>query len=81
MRLRFPDSEAINPITLANWEHVGVKPDIAVPAADALKTAHVALLRSFLVKSKDPEEREYLQVVLAKVESSVVEAPNYKPPH
>lgn len=76
-----PTGRAINPITHTNWEHVGVKPDVAVPAADALKTAHAAILRTFLSTSKDPEEREYLQDVLAKAESGVVEAPNYKPPH
>src|SRR6185437_14342657 len=31
-----PTGKAINPVTKTNWEHVGVKPDIAVPAADAL---------------------------------------------
>jgi hypothetical protein len=76
-----PTGRAINPITHTNWEHVGVKPDVAVPAADALKTAHTAILRTFLASSKDPGEREYLQDVLAKVESGVVEAPNYKAPH
>ena len=30
---------AESPITGTNWEGVGVKPDVAVPAADALKTA------------------------------------------
>ena len=76
-----PTGKAINPITHTNWEHVGVKPDVAVPAADALKTAHAAILRSFLAKSKQAQEREYLQDLLAKIESGVVEAPNYKPPN
>ena len=34
-----PNGRAENPITHSNWEGVGVKPDIAVPAADALKVA------------------------------------------
>jgi hypothetical protein len=34
-----PSGRAENPITHTNWEGVGVKPDIAVPAADALKVA------------------------------------------
>ena len=76
-----PTGRAINPVTHTNWEHVGVKPDIAVPAADALKTAHAAILRGFLATSKVPEERQYLQEVLAKVESGVADVPNYKPPH
>ncbi|MEO6154352.1 MAG: S41 family peptidase, partial [Thermomonas sp.] len=40
-----PNGRAINPITKTNWEHVGVKPDISVPAADAQKVAHAAILR------------------------------------
>lgn len=39
-----PFARAINPITHTNWEGVGVKPDIVVPANDALATAQ-GLLR------------------------------------
>jgi len=35
-----PDGRAINPISGTNWEGTGVEPHIAVPAADALATAH-----------------------------------------
>jgi len=35
-----PTGRAINPITKTNWEGVGIKPDVAVPAADALDVAH-----------------------------------------
>ena len=34
-----PTGRAINPITRTNWEGVGVKPDAAVPADDALEVA------------------------------------------
>jgi retinol-binding protein 3 len=34
-----PSGRAINPITKTNWEGLGVKPDIEVPASDALETA------------------------------------------
>ena len=34
-----PYARAINPITHTNWEGVGVKPDVIVPANDALATA------------------------------------------
>ena len=34
-----PFAQAINPISKANWEGVGVEPDVKVPAADALSTA------------------------------------------
>ena len=38
-----PFARAINPITHTNWEGVGVKPDIMVPAKDALATAQKLL--------------------------------------
>jgi C-terminal processing protease CtpA/Prc len=34
-----PESRSINPYGPADWEAVGIQPDIKVPAADALKTA------------------------------------------
>ena len=39
-----PFARAINPITHTNWEGVGVKPDIVVPADDALAAAQKLLL-------------------------------------
>lgn len=38
-----PFARAINPITHTNWEGIGVKPDIAVPAKEALETARKQL--------------------------------------
>ncbi|MBI3131744.1 MAG: S41 family peptidase [Acidobacteria bacterium] len=72
-----PTGRAINPITKTNWEHVGVKPDVAVPAADALRTAHVAILKGILEKEKDAGYRKRLEGLLAKVEKGEVEAPVY----
>ena len=40
-----PTGRAVNPVTKTNWEGVGVKPDIATPAAKALDTAYLAALR------------------------------------
>ncbi len=39
LTLFVPTGRAINPITKTNWEGIGVKPDVAVPAADALDVA------------------------------------------
>jgi hypothetical protein len=58
-----------------NWEHVGVKPDIAVPAAQALQTAHVAILRNLVSSAKDDNERTKLQRLLAMVEKGEAEKP------
>lgn len=37
--LSLPEARSINPITGTNWQDVGVKPDVAVPADQALETA------------------------------------------
>lgn len=74
-----PTGRAINPITKTNWEHVGVKPDLPVPAADALKTAYAAILKDLVQKEKDPEEREQLEGLLGRVEKGESEKPNYTP--
>jgi hypothetical protein len=72
-----PNGRAINPVTHTNWEHVGVKPDITVPAAKAEQTAYVAILKTLLAKATDPEEREGLQHVLANAEKGETDPPNY----
>jgi C-terminal processing protease CtpA/Prc len=74
-----PDGRSINPVTKTSWEHVGVKPDIAVPAAQALQTAHVAILRNLLSSAKDDNERTKLQRLLAMVEKGESETPVYTP--
>lgn len=76
-----PSGRAINPVTHTNWEHVGVKPDIAVPAAKAQQTAYAAILRTLLAKSTDPDQREELQHDLANAEKGEIDPPNYTPPH
>jgi C-terminal processing protease CtpA/Prc len=48
-----PSGRAVNPISGTNWEGVGVKPDIEVPADQALKTACLAALKEALEKSTD----------------------------
>jgi hypothetical protein len=37
--LSLPEARSINPITGTNWQDVGVKPDVVVPAEQALETA------------------------------------------
>jgi hypothetical protein len=76
-----PNGKSINPVTKTNWEHVGVKPDIAAPAADAQKVAHASILKTLLAAAADADEKLELQETLAQVESGVEKAPNYEPPH
>jgi C-terminal processing protease CtpA/Prc len=75
-----PNGRSINPVTKTNWEHVGVKPDIAVPAADAQKVAHAAILKTLLAASKDAEEQGEYRELIAMVETDTLPPPNYTPP-
>lgn len=72
-----PTARATNFVTKTNWEHVGVKPDIAVPAAQALQTAHAAILRKLVSAEMDDKERTELQRLLAMVEKGESEKPVY----
>jgi hypothetical protein len=58
--VRLPYGRPINPITGSNWEGTGVEPHIAVPAEDALKTAHLNAVEYLAEKCKDENERNYL---------------------
>ena len=73
-------ARAINPITKTNWEHVGVKPDVEVPASSAMKTAYVTILNDLLKKSKDAHEQTGLKSILARVQSDKFQLPAYYPP-
>ncbi|NHZ33318.1 hypothetical protein [Massilia rubra] len=72
-----PMGRVTNPITKTSWNHVGVKPDIAAPTAQTLKTAHVAILRTLVSAAKEDGERTKLQRVLAMVEKGESEKPIY----
>ena len=74
-----PTGRAINPVTKTNWEHVGVKPDVAVAPADALKVAYQSLLTEKLKQTKDAKQRGKLEKTLALVESGEWDKPDYKP--
>ncbi|MBS1766895.1 MAG: S41 family peptidase [Acidobacteria bacterium] len=75
-----PTGRAINPITKTNWEHVGVKPDIAVPASDALKTAWAAVVKEELKDAKDPEEKAELEDLLGRIQRDDLPKPIYSRP-
>ncbi len=76
--VNIPTARAINPITHANWEHVGVKPDIEAPAADARKVAYVAILRAQVDKATDPHDKANLRELLALAEKGESPVPIYK---
>jgi hypothetical protein len=57
-----PTGRAINPITKTNWEGSGVKPDVAVPADQALEKAHELAVQKILARAKDEEARRMIQM-------------------
>jgi C-terminal processing protease CtpA/Prc len=72
-----PTGRAINPVTKTNWEHVGVKPDLATAPAEALKAAHLAALRKLAEGEKDPGAKARLTFLATKVEQGEVEPPRW----
>ncbi|MDZ7625513.1 MAG: S41 family peptidase [Ignavibacteriaceae bacterium] len=62
-----PTGRAINPITKTNWEGVGVKPDIELPADDALDKA---------LELAKPEAEKHKQKILSEAETNFSEFRN-----
>jgi retinol-binding protein 3 len=56
-----PGGRAINPITKTDWEGTGVKPDIAVPAGEALAKARSLAIKKQLDKAKDDRTRRLIE--------------------
>jgi hypothetical protein len=64
-----PAGRAVNPVTETNWEGTGVRPDVAVPADDALRTAHLDALHRLLARERDPERRAALEAAVRDLQS------------
>jgi CubicO group peptidase (beta-lactamase class C family) len=69
-----PFARAINPITKTNWEGTGVKPDVDVPAAQALKVAHLLAIRAIQPKITLPPFAEQLKTLAAGLQRELEEA-------
>jgi C-terminal processing protease CtpA/Prc len=54
IELRLPVARTVNAVTGGNWEAIGVQPDVAVPAADALKVAYRAALETVAASPEVP---------------------------
>lgn len=64
-----PFAGSRSPITLTNWESVGVQPDIKVAEHDAPKTAYLLALRTLRNKSTDEDGKKELSSIIAKAET------------
>jgi C-terminal processing protease CtpA/Prc len=62
-----PSKRSINPITKTNWEGIGVKPDVPVPAHDALRVAHIDALKDVAAATTDAEWRTELETIMARL--------------
>jgi len=63
-----PAGRTINAITKTDWEGVGVTPDLAAPASDALRVAHAAAVRSAIEQGADQARKQELQDLLMELE-------------
>jgi len=69
-----PFARAINPITKTNWEGTGVKPDVEVPAAQALKVAHLLAVRAIQPTVTQSPFAEQLKTLAANLRRELEEA-------
>lgn len=67
-----PAGRPINPVTNTNWEGTGVQPDTAVPAAEALKTAHLLALKHVVAQAGE-NPRGRLKDLLAEAQKTIEE--------
>ena len=67
-----PLGRSVSPVTQANWEGVGVTPDITVCADDALRAAQVAILRKMAATESDAEKLGSLNKRIAELSAERV---------
>ena len=68
--VNMPGGQAFNAVTGTNWEGVGVKPDVSVPAKDALSKAHALAIDQLIASAADPAARATLEAVAKKLEAT-----------
>ena len=67
--IRVPHGRAYNPVNNEGWEGVGVIPNIAVPAEQALEAAHADALRKLTAAEQDTEIKAGYEWALQEVEN------------
>jgi hypothetical protein len=72
-----PTGRARNPISKTNWEGKGVKPEIAVPAPDALLEAQRLALAKLMSLQPDPSLQTILQLRLGELKDQKARSSNW----
>jgi hypothetical protein len=62
-----PYARVLNPATGSNWEGVGVHPDVAISAAEALAEAHRLAIQRLLQYETNPTRQALLEAVDAEL--------------
>ncbi|MEO1490126.1 MAG: S41 family peptidase [Pseudomonadota bacterium] len=75
-----PDGLPINPITGTNWEHVGVSPDRATAASEAMSAAYRAALKAAMANEAEPQRKARLAKTLDRFEAGKVNLPQWANP-
>jgi HEPN domain-containing protein len=67
-----PFNRGINPVTHTDYEGVGVKPDVQVPAKEALLTAYILALRGVLARTTgEPARKAELEKLIGELEAKL----------
>ena len=74
-----PTGRAVNPVTGTNWEHVGVVPEVAVDADEAMKEAFGRALAA-IKESAGPERAQEIAGVEARLAEGKLDLPGWKDP-
>lgn len=75
-----PTGRAINPITKTNWEHVGVVPDHAVTAEEAMAFAYRMAAQGVADGEPDPPTKAEYQALADADPMTIAEMPRWKHP-
>ena len=74
-----PTGRAINPVTGTNWEHVGVKPEVSVPAEEALSAAFSAAIEALRTQAEG-ERSQLLGRIGEQLANGELVLPQWKDP-
>lgn len=65
--LWLPTGRSINPISKANWEGVGVEPDLILSSEEAYDKAYEIALEKLIEKTQDKDQKIFLQFAKVKI--------------